>query len=134
MDLEKCNALKAELIAEEAGEAPLVSIARFLDGNDDVGSIGCNLAEHPGVEAFRAALLPLLDRPDVEAVYAQIAEIDPDDELWPFADTVLVVGAIGVNALQEAVGPLRPDEISEARPDSLPAELRGKRVLVVWWD
>ena len=39
--------------------------------------LGCNLLRHPGIDVFRDVLVGLLDRPDVEAVYAQISEIDP---------------------------------------------------------
>ena len=51
MDETKCKALKAELAAQS--EPQIVSIERFFDGNDDLGSIGCNLMEHPGVDTFR---------------------------------------------------------------------------------
>ena len=46
MDDVKCNALKAELATQP--EPQLVPIERFFDGNDDLGSIGCNLLAHPG--------------------------------------------------------------------------------------
>jgi hypothetical protein len=51
MDVTKCKALKHELASQE--EPQLVSIDRFFDGNDDEGSIGCNLMKHPGVDTFR---------------------------------------------------------------------------------
>ena len=75
MDDTKCRALKAELAAQPM--PPIVSIERFFDGNDDLGSIGCNLIEHPGIDTFRDVLTGLLRRPDVQAVYAQVAELDP---------------------------------------------------------
>ena len=40
------------------GMAPprvLVTREEFFDGNDDEGSIGCNLNDHPGLDAFNAA-------------------------------------------------------------------------------
>jgi len=49
---------------------------------------------------FREALTGLLRRPDVQGVYAQIAEVDPGADSWPFAATVLVVGAIPVAELR----------------------------------
>src|SRR5262245_46292997 len=112
MDNAKCKALKAELAAQP--EPQIVSVERFFDGNDDLGSIGCNLIEHPGVDAFRDVLTGLLRRPDVQAVYAQISEIDPGEDCWPFANTVLVVGAIPADELRSAVSTLEPDEVAAA--------------------
>lgn len=77
MDDVKCRTLKAELATQP--EPQLVSIKRFFDGNDDLGSIGCNLHPHLGIAQFRQVLTDLLARPDVLAVYAQIAELDPGE-------------------------------------------------------
>src|ERR1700741_1269556 len=110
MDRSKCDQLKARLFAQ--GEPQIVPIEVFFDGNDDVASIGCNLLRHPGIDAFRSALISLLGRPDVLAVYAQIAEVDPGAEYWPFTDTVFVVGTIPRDALAEALAHLEPDEVS----------------------
>ena len=52
------------------------------------------------MDVFREALTGLLRRPDVQGVYAQIAEVDPGAGSWPFTDTVLVVGAIPVAELR----------------------------------
>ncbi len=68
MDVARCRALKTEL-ANQA-EPQVVPIARFFDGNDDLGSIGCNLDPHPGIDKFREVLTGLLGRADVQAVYA----------------------------------------------------------------
>src|SRR5262245_48275825 len=112
MDQAKCRALKAELATQP--EPQVVPIARFFDGNDDLGSIGCNLDPHPGIDAFRDVLTRLSDRSGVQAVYAQISELDPGDECWPFTDTVLVAGTIAADELQEAVDELQPDEVGPA--------------------
>src|SRR6185295_9643233 len=108
MDDTKCKALKEELAAQP--EPQIVAAERFFEGNDDLGSIGCNLDEHPGVDAFRDIFASLLRRPDVQAIYAQISELDPGDGCWPFTDTILVVGAISADELREAVSKLQPDE------------------------
>src|SRR4051812_46870703 len=97
MDIEKCRALKEELADQP--EPQVVPIARFFDGNDDLASIGCNLDPHPSIEVFRDVLVGLLGRPGVEAVYAQISELDPGDDSWPFTDTALVVGGIPADEL-----------------------------------
>ena len=135
MDNAKCKALKAELAAQP--EPQIVSVERFFDGNDDPGSIGCNLIEHPGVDAFRDVLTGLLRRPDVQAVYAQISELDPGEDCWPFADTVLVVGAIPADELRSAVSTLEPDEVAAAEDFGVSpsiAKRHGSPVLAAWWD
>ena len=137
MDQNKCRALKHEL--EDAPEPVLVSVDRFFDGNDDPGSIGCNLSPHPGVAAFRDVLTALARRPDVRSVHLVISEVDPGDEYWPFADVVLVAGEIPETALRLALKGLRPDEVGPAEEghfgltDAVLEKL-GPPVLLAWWD
>jgi hypothetical protein len=135
MDDAKCRALKAELAAQP--EPQVVPIERFFDGNDDLGSIGCNLIPHPGIDRFRQILTGLLSRPDVEAVYARISELDPGERCWPFADTVLVVGAVSADELRRAVSELQPDEVGVAEGFGVPpviADRHRSPVSVIWWD
>ncbi|MDH5830628.1 hypothetical protein FQY83_13870 [Luteimonas marina] len=135
MDQDKCIALKREL--QTQAEPQVVPLDRFFDGNDDEGSIGCNLVPHPGVPLFRDTLLGLLQRPDVTAVYALISELDPDDDSWPFTDTVLVAGTIQPEALTEALSALQPDYVAFADPDEIgqlgiePPVVQG---VTAWWD
>src|SRR5207244_2409262 len=131
MDDAKCRALKVELAAQ--AEPHVVPIGRFFDGNDDLGSIGCNLIPHPGVDRFRQILAGLLARPDVQAVYAQITELDPGEGAWPFTDTVLVVGAIPAADLRAAVAELQPDEVGASDGFEVPAAVaeHGSPVSVV---
>ncbi len=135
MDDAKCRALKEELSAHP--EPWIVPIDRFFDGNDDLGSIGCNLDPHPGMARFRHVLTGLLARSGVQAVYARISELDPGEGCWPFADTVLVVGAIPTADLRSAVGELRPDEVGAADDHGV-SPIVGERhrspVSVLWWD
>lgn len=135
MDNTKCKALKEALAAQP--EPQIVVAERFFDGNDDPGSIGCNLMEHPGIGAFRDVFAALLRRPDVQAVYAQISELDPEDGCWPFTDTVLVAGTISADELREAVSGLQPDEVGDAEQFGISptvAKRHGTPVLAVWWD
>lgn len=132
MDESKCNALKAELAEQE--EPQIISIEWFFDGNDDAASIGCNLMEHPGMDVFRDVLTGLLRRSDVRAVYAQIAELDPGEESWPFTDTVAVIGSIPPDDLREAISVLQPTDVGSDRNFSDLAHEHGGRALVVWWD
>lgn len=135
MDDTKCKALKAELAAQP--EPQIVSVERFFDGNDDLGSIGCNLTEHPGMDVFRDILTGILRRPGVEAVYAQISELDPGDGCWPFADTVFVVGKISADELRDAVATLQPDTVGDAEDFGIPSQISERHsspVFAIWWD
>lgn len=135
MNIEKRNALVERLNSEP--EPQLVPIGEFFDGNDDLGSIGCNLLDHPGIEAFHAAFVRLQERDDVVAVYAQIAEVDPGEDCWPFSDTVFVVGSITPDDLAAELEGLEPDEVGAAEDFGAPEHLLQKHkesVLAAWWD
>jgi hypothetical protein len=136
MDASKCKSLKDRLGPDQYGQA--VPAEEFFDGNDDHASIGCNLSPHPGVGRFRDVLLGLLRRPDVEAVYMIISELDPGPDGWPFTDTALVVGQISLEELQAAVALLQPDDVRAFESDRIPSSVSDRHrqapVLVVWWD
>jgi hypothetical protein len=135
MDVSKCNALKRELAEQD--EPQIVPIGRFFDGNDDLGSIGCNLSDHPGIDAFRQIVEALLKRSDVQAIYAQITELDPGEDSWPFTDTVLVVGSIPTEDLNRALAPLEPDDVGPADPDMISgglSETERRSTQIAWWD
>jgi hypothetical protein len=135
MDLEKRRQLIESLSSESEGQ--IVSVDRFFDGNDDIGSIGCNLIHHPGVDAFRDVFKALEDRPDLEAVYVGITELDPGEGCWPFSDTVFVVGTISTDELRAVVQPLQPDEVGPGAYFKVPAAIRDRHqgpILGVWWD
>jgi len=134
MDAAKCHKLKADLSGQER---PAVVIERYFDGNDDEASIGCNLLEHPGMDAFREVLVGLTKRPDVEAVYALIAEVDPGEDFWPFTDTVLIFGSIKAEDLRQALRKLEPDEVGPAADFGIADDLLSKHsgpALAAWWD
>ena len=131
----KCQRLKDELATQP--EPQIVSIERFFDGNDDLASIGCNLPDHPGIDLFRDILTGLPGRPDVEAVYAQITELDAGEDFWPFTDTIIVVGQISVEELRNLLSRLEPDEVGRENASDIPAPIRQKHnvpVLRAWWD
>lgn len=135
MDQAKRNRVIAELSAKP--EPQIVPIDVFFDGNDDLGSIGCNLLEHPGIESFRATFAKIAARADVEAIYAQIAELDPGEESWPFTDTVIVFGTISPETLASELALLEPDEVGPAEEFGLPQSAalgHASSGLVAWWD
>jgi len=134
MDQDKRDRLVARLSAEP--EPRIVDCEVFFDGNDDLGSIGCNLIPHPGIEAFRDALARLARRPDVKGVYAQIYELDPGEDYWPFTDTILVVGSISVADVAAELTPLEPDEVCSVTEFGLAdvASRFAEPIVVAWWD
>ncbi|MCZ8253093.1 MAG: hypothetical protein O9318_11535 [Hylemonella sp.] len=135
MDRQKCATLKKELA--KLPEPPIVDINRFFDGNDDEGSIGCNLEPHPGIDAFRDSLVGLSKRQGIRGVYTVISELDPGEDSWPFSDTVLVVGDVLAEEIRAALESLQPDDVSSAELSSLGlpefSSASGQAV-VVWWD
>jgi hypothetical protein len=135
MDMGKCRRLKVSLSSQS--QPQVVPIDQFFDGNDDIASIGCNLIEHPGIEGFRSIFEALRQRPDVEAIYAQIAELDPGEDFWPFTDTVFVVGSISRKELRSIVRHLEPDDVEPGENFNLPQAIRDRHagpILGIWWD
>jgi len=122
---------------ENQEELLLVPVTQFFEGNDDLGSIGCNLIEHPGIEKFRDILLAIANRGDIEAVFAQISEVDCGPQYWPFTDMIWFVGVIPVEELQQLLAPLEPDVVGPASSfftnRKLPSQY-GSRLLGAWWD
>lgn len=141
MDIEKRNHLvatlgsKLTLTGKKPG--PTVSLEAFFDGNDDLGSIGCNLLAHPGVNTFYRQFLTIRARPDVQDVLVEVTDL-VDDASWPFADTVFVLTSMNASELKKLTSVLHPDEVGQfpesSIPEDLPALKPGMRVLGVWWD
>jgi hypothetical protein len=119
------------------GARVLVNRSQFFDGNDDLGSIGCNLPEHPGIAAFDDAFHEIENMEGVAGVYFAITEIDESyDDIWPFTDTAWIVTRLSPSAFEDALQPLEPDEFgvsdeSFANPPTVP---EGYRLVQVWWD
>jgi hypothetical protein len=142
MDPLKRTALIAEIAkqpAESKDSLPVVSVERFFDGNDDLGSIGCNLLEHPGISVFRETLLRVRAREDVQDVLVEIYEVEESDpDMWPFSERVYVLTSASDEAVSAWVAELQPDEVAEGWsgecPRAAPALLSGIRVVSVWWD
>jgi len=135
MDLAKRKTL-IEALATQS-EPQVVEINRFFDGNDDEGSIGCNLSEHPGIDAFRTTFERIAQRGDVQAIYARITELDPGEDSWPFVDTVFVVGTISSDELAAELAELEPDEVGDGDDFGVPAGVESSPkapVLAAWWD
>jgi hypothetical protein len=119
------------------GVRVLVSRNQFFDGNDDLGSIGCNLFDHPGIAAFDDAFRLIEGMDGVASIYLAITEIDEtNDTIWPFTDTAYIVTRLKPSTFADILQPLEPDEIGYAEetfanPPTVPT---GYRFVQVWWD
>ena len=141
MDINRRNALleklQAKSIAVGQHPGPTVTIDDFFDGNDDLGSIGCNLISHPGVDKFYKSFADIRSRNDVQDVRVEIKDL-VDEQSWPFADTVFVLTSMTQDNLRELVAALEPDEVGPFPSDSIPRDFpplkAGMRVLGIWWD
>lgn len=117
---------------------PALSIEEFFDGNEDLGSIGCNLDPHPGIERFRSVFEQILNRTDVADVRLPVTEFIEGLD-WPFVDNVIVVTAVDAEDIFHACVELNPDEawvIDRAelgRYDGLVVP-KGMKAVNVWWD
>jgi hypothetical protein len=116
---------------------PLLTLAEFFDGNDVVGSIGCNLSPTPTPSQFHALLSAIAARPDVGDVRVQVTMFD--DPEWPFSDTVWVIttahAATVASWFDEGVA---PDAVDEGWQEGVAYEEctipTGIRPVSCWWD
>jgi hypothetical protein len=118
---------------------PVVSLEDFFVGNDDVGSIGCNLSEHPGLARFYTTLMSVRDRFDVQDVLVQISEVEPDDAtMWPFSERIYILTAAHPNEVATWLARLQPSEVDpgwfKGRPASIPEDHPDHAVVAAWWD
>lgn len=118
--------------------SPLVSLEEFFDGNDDPGSIGCNLPGGVLPADFRAALTSIRARPDVANVLVQVTMHD-DPDAWPFSDTVWIVTSATPQAVHGWMpARLAPDEVLDGFPEDRPIETctlpPGTRAVGLWYD
>lgn len=120
----------------ETAEGAIIDAAAFLDGNEDEGSLGCNLMEHPGMQAFRDAVSRVAARPDVSSVKVVIHE-DMGDDNFPFTDSMFVCTSAAPKDIAREFEVLQPDDVSKAERQqvaSLPPPPRGQNWIYVWWD
>ena len=114
--------LLAEIERQDEGDGrePLVSLELFFDGNHDTGSIGGNLAAHPGIPAFYRTLRRVRDRADVTDV---LIGVSAPGGRWPLSDRVHVVTTAPPGEVLSWVSALAPDEAAARR-----------RAVTLWWD
>lgn len=117
------------------GRGPLLTLAQFFDGNEDDGSICCNLIGPPGVAAVRARLEAIAARPDVSNAWIEI--VDEDRGLdWPFSDRVWFSTRATDEDIETWRQTLEADEVICPDPESdLDSRAGpGERIVGLWWD
>lgn len=117
--------------------SPVVSLEAFFDGNDDVGSLGCNLTDHPGMERFHSVLQQIRNRSDVYDVLIEVSEVEEaDDDMWPFSEQLFVISTADPAAVASLLDELQPTEITDDTPlpPSAPAVPAGFTIYSAWWD
>jgi hypothetical protein len=139
MDMDLRQRLAAECAAQGAqGGEIAVPLESFFVGNDDPGSIGCNLGdEQPTIRVFDATLASLLEHPQVRGVWVRVCDAD-DENSWPYSDTVYVVSSLAQTEIESSLAHLLFSEVSEGwmygKPASAPEPDAGFTPFSVWWD
>jgi hypothetical protein len=118
---------------------PVVSLEDFFEGNKDLGSIGCNLTNHPGIPKLYEVLKGIRAKDNVQDVLIEIYEIDDEYADWPFSENVYILTSASKKEVEKWMEPLQPDEIFEGwrskKPPSAAPKLKdGMKVLGAWWD
>ncbi|WOO87200.1 hypothetical protein RZE82_08785 [Mollicutes bacterium LVI A0039] len=90
-----------------------VDVDEFFDGNNDLGSIGCNLYPvHPGLEVFYNTLKKLESHDDVDNF--QVVICDVDEGSWPYSELIYVYTKLDIEQVTQIVAHLEPDDIWHA--------------------
>jgi hypothetical protein len=118
---------------------PWVTLEVFFVGNDDFGSIGCNLTPMLGPQFFYEKLKLVRSQPNVQDVFIEVAEVEEEEfAIWPFSERVYIYTDAPPEDVACWTAALRPDAIEEGFANGKPhcsPELRpGYRCYYVWWD
>jgi hypothetical protein len=136
--VELINKIKKIGLPQDIKETPIVSLEDFFMGNDDIGSIGCNLLDHPGTESFFKLLKEIREKDNVSGIFVGIYEIEEEDEtMWPFSEKVYIITSASKDDVKEWVMPLDVSEVDEVKKSSLkpsPVVEDGFRIIQLWWD
>ncbi|WP_291581966.1 hypothetical protein [Clostridium sp. UBA6640] len=124
---------------DNLGESlPIVSLEDFFEGNDDIGSIGCNILEHPGIEKFYLILKEIRNKVNVQDVLVEIMEYDELDNTWPFSERIYILTKEEKSEISIWTKELQLDDIGEGymygEPKAAPKLEEGCLVYSLWWD
>lgn len=131
--------LLAKITAQNAPPGEIVvSLEDFFAGNNDPGSIGCNLGKNqPAISTFYQVLREIRAKPQVQDVLVRICEFD-DPTSWPFTDTVYVLSSAPLDPVRLWMAPLKPDEVYAewmyGAPPKAPRLAEGMTPYSAWWD
>ena len=132
------GAIQLQGLSYDGNPLPVVSVDAFFTGNDDFGSIGCNLDEHPGPQGFYSVLRTIRQRPEVQDVLVEVSQADPEDSVWPFSERIYVLTTASTDSVADWVAALQPDDVSYGwaygRPGTAPELAPDMHVVGVWWD
>ena len=116
--------------------APIVSLELFFEGNDEEGSIGCNLRKHPGIDVFYDMLNFIRRKEEVQDVLVEIHEVE--DDFWPYSERVYILSTETESEIMRWLDILEPSDITEGyqfcEPFQAPTLSPGYKVYSVWWD
>lgn len=113
-----------------------VDARRFLDGNEDYGSLGCNLHPHPGMQAFRDFTERLVSRAGVSHVCVLVSEL-VEEPCWPFAENMLLCTAADEAQVRTWFAELQPNLVGAASTRGMigiPPTPSGHNWWIAWWD
>lgn len=131
------SAIRQHGLPSTGGSLPVVSLEEFFGGNDDIRSIGRNLARHPGINRFFSILRKIRSRPDVQDVLIEIHEADESDEAaWPFSRQVFLVTTVPLRTVETWLLDLQPSEVKpgQSLPSGSPSPEAGYDVFAAWWE
>jgi hypothetical protein len=118
--------------------SPLVTLEEFFVGNDDFGSIGCNLTPMLGPQFFFEKLKLVRSLPNVQDVLVDVMEVEENDlSMWPFSDTVYIFTDAPVDDVQGWTAALQPDSVEPASTvgkPNCPEMKSGYNCFSIWWD
>jgi hypothetical protein len=115
----------------------LVPYERFFEGNDDVGSIACNVEAHPGVAWYYDTFKRIAANPGVKAIFVEISDVsqvEDNDDSWPFSDKVHVVTKARDKQIEAWRRELQADEVMPVEEIAGLEVPKGYRVQAFWWD
>jgi hypothetical protein len=124
-------------VNDPATPRPLLTLAEFFEGNDKVGSIGCNLPSIPTPSELYELFKYIAARPEVADVRVQVTMFDVPE--WPFSDTIWVITSASPEEVVDWFDEeIRPDDCSRGwtegvafEPYALPP---GMHPVACWWD
>lgn len=121
--------------------SPLVPLELFFDGNDDQGSLGCNLLKHPGIGEFYSTLSVLKSDPAVSGAWV-IAKQHDWKPAWPHSDEVVIRTSLSAEDIAARLEHLQPDTVDAVATLRSSLETTGTAIecaegehfVVAWWD